>query len=78
MRWALFARIGERFSKLRRGNRSLEPHEIPVEFSAEELAEFLEADLHPNDSSPEFRERLREDLWELVQALRSPKSGDGR
>jgi hypothetical protein len=66
MRWAVFARIGERFSRLRR-RRSAAPREIAAEFTTEELADFLEGDLYPNDARPEFREELREDLWALVQ-----------
>ena len=66
MRWALFARIGERFSRLRR-RRTRPAREIAAEFSTEELADFLEGDLYPNDARPEFREELREDLWALVQ-----------
>jgi len=68
MRWALFARIGERFARLRsRPPKPRELREIAAEFSTEELAEFLEGDAYPNDARPEFREELREDLWKLVQ-----------
>ncbi len=72
MKWALFARIGERFSRLRARPRKPELREIAAEFSTEELAEFLEGDLHPNDARPEFREQLREDLWAMVQDLHRP------
>jgi hypothetical protein len=65
MRWALFARIGERFSRLR--HRRGPVREIAAEFTTEELADFLEGDLYPNDARPEFREELREDLWAMVQ-----------
>jgi|GEM_PF-1700777 len=41
--------------------------EIAAEFSTEELLEFLEADQRPVDADPAFRERLREELWELVR-----------
>ncbi|HEY8122676.1 MAG TPA: hypothetical protein VII78_15235 [Myxococcota bacterium] len=68
MKWALFARLGERFSRLR-ARRNPAPREIAAEFSTEELAEFLEGDLHPNDARPEFREQLREDLWAMMQEL---------
>lgn len=71
MRWALFARIGERFSRLRARRRG-ELREIAAEFTTEELADFLEGDLHPNDARPEFREQLREDLWAMVQELHGP------
>jgi hypothetical protein len=41
--------------------------EIAAEFSTEELIEFLEADLLPVEADPAFREKLRDELWELVQ-----------
>lgn len=45
-----------------------------MEFSLEELREFLEGDLLDVRADPEFKERLRRKLWELVQArnLRTP------
>lgn len=43
--------------------------EIAAEFSTEELLEFLEADQLPIEADPEFRERLRSELWTLVQSL---------
>jgi hypothetical protein len=43
--------------------------EIAAEFSTEELLEFLEADQLPIEADPEFRERLRSELWHLVQGL---------
>lgn len=47
--------------------------EIAAEFSTEELLEFLEADQLPVEADPEFRERLRSELWNLVQSLVPPK-----
>jgi hypothetical protein len=47
--------------------------EIAAEFSTEELLEFLEADHQPVDADPEFRERLREELWALVRRQAEPK-----
>jgi hypothetical protein len=41
--------------------------EIASEFTTEELQEFLEADLHPIQADPLFKEQLREKLWKLVQ-----------
>jgi hypothetical protein len=41
--------------------------EVAAEFTTEELAEFLEGDLHPAQADPEFKERLRGELWELVR-----------
>ena len=45
-----------------------------MEFSLEELREFLEGDLLDPRADPVFKERLRRKLWELVQArnLRTP------
>ena len=43
--------------------------EIAAEFSTEELLEFLEADLLPVEADPEFRERLKSELWTLLQGL---------
>jgi hypothetical protein len=37
------------------------------EFSEEELAEFLDAEWHPIEADPKFKEELREELWRLVQ-----------
>jgi hypothetical protein len=42
--------------------------EMAREFTTEELQEFLEADLLDVQADPEFKERLRRKLWELVQA----------
>ena len=39
-----------------------------MEFSLEELREFLEADMLDVNADPEFKEQLRRRLWELVQA----------
>lgn len=36
-------------------------------FTSEELREFLEADAAVDLADPEFKERLREKLWEMVQ-----------
>ena len=41
--------------------------EIAAEFSTAELIEFLEADLLPVEAAPAFRDKLRDELWELVQ-----------
>ena len=45
-----------------------------MEFSMEELREFLEGDRVGVRADPEFKERLRRKLWALVQArnLRTP------
>ena len=41
--------------------------DILSDFSIDELREFLEADLVDVKVDPEFKERLRKQLWELVQ-----------
>jgi hypothetical protein len=43
--------------------------EIAAEFSTEELLEFLEADVFPVEADMEFRERLRSELWTLLQRM---------
>jgi len=50
-----------------------------TDFSIDELREFLEADLVDVPVDPEFKERLRERLWALVQerAGRRPDRGRG-
>ena len=42
--------------------------EVAMEATLEELREFLDADQFPVSADPDFRERLRHKLWELVQA----------
>jgi hypothetical protein len=74
MNWALFARLGERFARLRTRRGRREMQEIAAEFTTEELAEFLEGDAYPNDARPEFREQLREELWAIVRENQRPKS----
>jgi hypothetical protein len=41
--------------------------DILTDFSIDELREFLEADLVNVQVDPEFKERLRKQLWDLVQ-----------
>ncbi len=42
-----------------------------MEFTMEELREFLEADLLDARADPEFKERLRRQLWERLRARRA-------
>lgn len=49
--------------------------EMAREFTTEELQEFLEGDLLDVQADPEFKERLRRKLWELVQAGLGRASG---
>jgi hypothetical protein len=41
--------------------------DILTDFSIDELREFLEADLVDVKVAPEFKERLRKQLWDIVQ-----------
>jgi hypothetical protein len=50
--------------------------EIAKEFTAEELQEFLEGDLHPTDADPVFQEKLRQELWLMVQQRYGRGGGD--
>ncbi len=47
-----------------------------MDFSLDELREFLEADLVEVRADPEFKERLRRRLWDLVRD-RSERGGTG-
>jgi len=42
--------------------------ELLTEFSLDELREFLEADLVEVPVDPEFKERLRRQLWAMVES----------
>ncbi|MFK7894265.1 MAG: hypothetical protein AB8G23_00415 [Myxococcota bacterium] len=44
--------------------------------SEEELLEFLAADLDPVPADPVFREKLRDDLWEMVADGRAGRRQD--
>jgi hypothetical protein len=46
------------------------------EMTLDELEEFLEADRLEVRANPEFKERLRERLWELVQERLRRARGD--
>jgi len=48
-----------------------------TDFSIDELREFLEADLVDVNVDPEFKERLRKQLWNIVQEqARTPRDGE--
>jgi hypothetical protein len=47
-----------------------------MDFTLDELREFLEADLVEVRADPEFKERLRRRLWDLVRD-RSGRVGSG-
>jgi hypothetical protein len=46
-------------------------------FTNEELREFLEADSAGDLADPEFKERLRQKLWDLVQRRTGKLPSDG-
>ena len=43
-----------------------------IEYSPEELREFLAADLAEVHADPRFKERLRVRLWDLLKSRRPP------
>jgi hypothetical protein len=45
-----------------------------TEYTLEELREFLEGDMLGVRADPEFKERLRRMLWEMVRARRPRRS----
>ena len=50
----------------KRGDQPLE--EGALDYTPEELLEFLEADFVDVDADPSFKERLRRRLWDLLQS----------
>jgi hypothetical protein len=52
--------------------------ESMMDFTMDELREFLEADLLDVHVDPEFKERLRRKLWEMVQARARKQSPGGQ
>jgi hypothetical protein len=52
--------------------------DILTDISVEELREFLEADLFEVPVDPEFKEKLRKKLWDLVQAQNGGRGPDDR
>jgi hypothetical protein len=51
--------------------------EVSPEFTTEELEDFLKADHLPVQADPDFKERLREELWDMVQGQSTPGRRDG-
>lgn len=49
-------------------------NEGAMEFTPEELREFLEGDRLDVRADPEFKERLRRTLWEMVRARQRRRS----
>ena len=55
-----------------KGNRGrLDVEDGPMAFTIEELREFLEGDLLEGQADPEFKEQLRQQLWEMLRARRA-------
>ena len=50
--------------------------EIAADFTTEELQEFLEGDLNPDQADPKFKERLREQLWKMLEDRRGGRDGN--
>ena len=50
--------------------------EASMQVSLEELREFLEGDLTPVRARPEFKERLRRKLWDIVRSRAVNRSRD--
>lgn len=57
----------------RSGDRRPDPRERDAmgetasEFTVDELHEFLQGDLLPPRANPDFKEQLRDEMWDLVQ-----------
>ncbi len=66
--------VSKRRDKGKRFEVKIEPGDavvdeaVSLEVSMEELGEFLEADLVEVDANPEFKERLRRKLWDIVSS----------
>jgi hypothetical protein len=76
--------VSRRKKRVRRDAETEQDRETPkmtedilTDFSIDELREFLEADLVDVKVDPEFKERLRRQLWDLVQEnARGPQRSD--
>ena len=51
--------------------------ETSMEFTMDELKEFLEGDSLDVGADPEFKERLRRKLWEMMRTRLRESKGDG-
>jgi len=61
----------------RPGGREEIMDEQSLEFTVDELREFLEGDYVEVQADPAFKERLRRKLWDLVEArARQRRSGE--
>jgi hypothetical protein len=66
---------GESF-EMRRPRERRETGEDAMEFTMDELREFLEGDSLDVQADPEFKERLRRKLWEMVRSRTARRSSD--
>ena len=69
-----------RVSRLYSDREDVMMDDAPVEVTADELREFLEADGLGVRADPTFKERLRRELWEIVRSRvrrEPPESGGG-
>ncbi len=74
--WSRFKRSRGRTREVVRQGQELS-NETTLDFTMDELREFLEADTLDVQADPEFKERLRRTLWDLVQAQRKDESNEG-
>jgi len=58
------------------GQSSGNTEEISLDFTPEELREFLQADGLEVHADPEFKESLRLRLWEMLRARRRRRDGE--
>lgn len=77
MKWDRNSERADLESLMRRQLGSGELDEAAMEYSLDELREFLEADLVDVPVNLEFKQNLRDKLWELVQARnRTRRTGE--
>jgi len=58
-----------------RARRELAGDDV-MDFTPDELREFLEGDLYDVEADPEFKERLRRKLWDMLRLQHGLKSPD--
>ena len=70
--WRLAGRLRHRLTSSR-VKEPPQPPEVASEFSAAELRQFLEGDVRGAPAAPDFRERLRRELWARVERRSTPE-----
>jgi hypothetical protein len=60
------------------GGKGEPADEVAVDFTPEELQEFLDADELEVRADPVFKERLREKLWSMVRTRAASRVGGDR